>query len=128
NLGSGTNILNANNIVIGNVRSQSNVLWATGVNTGTLLIAGATGGASAANITIGILSSGTPPSTASKLTLDDHDVTVQAGTVIVGNMAGGTGGTSNTKGGSISFNTGVFNIVDLTLAQGTSGTSTGPSC
>ena len=46
-------------------------------------------------------------STASKLTFDDNNVTVQAGNVIVGGMAGATGGSSATKGGSISFNAGV---------------------
>jgi autotransporter-associated beta strand protein len=43
-------------------------------------------------------------------------------------MNGTSGGTSTTKGGSISFDTGTFNVVDMRLAVGTSGTSAGSIC
>src|SRR5262249_22697024 len=86
NLGSGANVFGANSVIIGNVRSIGNVQWAGTTATGTLLLTGAAGGASTANITVGVCSSGTPASTASKLTLDDHNVTVQAGSVVVGVM------------------------------------------
>ena len=125
NLGSGANVFNANTILIGGGRTLAKVLWATGVNTGTLTITGAAGGASTANITVGTLSAGTPASTASSLDMSGHSVTVQAGTVIVGNMAGGSGGNANStgRGGSITFDTGTFNVQNLQLAVGTSGSS-----
>jgi len=125
NLGSAINTINTNAILLGNGRTRGVLQWASSVSTGTLKIAGATGGASTADITVGTMSSGTPPGTASSLDITGHDVTVQAGTVIAGNLAGGSGGTSNTKGGSVVFDTGIFNVANLQLSVGTSGSAGG---
>ena len=123
NLGSGNNTINANTILLGNGRTRGILQWTAG--TGTLTIAGAAGGTSTVDITVGTMSSGTPPGTASLLDVTGHNVTIQAGTVIVGNLAGGSGGTSNTKGGSVKFDTGAFNVANLQLSEGTSGNSSG---
>jgi autotransporter-associated beta strand protein len=125
NLGSGANVLHIGTMVVGNGRGTGSMQWATGVNTGSLLITGASGGTSTVNATIGACTAGTPASTASALSFNGHDVTFQGGTVIVGLLAGGTGGTSNTKGGRIDFDTGVFNVQNLQLGVATSGSSTG---
>jgi hypothetical protein len=63
NLGTGANVLRTNNLVIGTVRSQSRFQFAGA--SGTLLLTGAAGGSSTADITIGQFSFGTPPSTQS---------------------------------------------------------------
>jgi len=125
NLGSGTNVLNANTIILGNGRARGILQWASGVSTGSVTIAGAAGGASTADITVGTSSGGTPAGTASLMDTTGHAATIQAGTVIVGNMAGGTGGTSTTKGGRVDFDTGTFNAANLRLGVATSGTSGG---
>ena len=125
NLGSGTNTLNVARIVIGNVRSQGTIQWLNATTTGSLTIAGPTGGASTADITIGQFSAGTPPSSASSLNLAGHNAIVQAGTVQVGSFltGGGNGTAGSGKGGSIIFDTGTFNVVNLQLANasGTGG-------
>ena len=95
------------------------------MSTGTLLITGGAGGASTADMIIGTCAAGTPASSASAMTLTGHNVNVQAGTVTVGVLAGGTGGTSATKGGQLSFDTGMFNAANVRLAVATSGTSGG---
>jgi autotransporter-associated beta strand protein len=124
NLGSGSNTLNANTILLGNGRSRGNLQWASGVNTGTLTIAGAAGGASTADFIIGRCSTGTAANTASALNLGGHNVTVQAGTIQLGVLDGGSGSGAN-KGGTITFDAGTFNVANLKMAVGISGAATG---
>src|SRR5204862_2112261 len=110
NLGSGSNSLNANNLIIGNVRNQGTIQWLSTTTTGSITIAGAAGGASTADITVGQFSFGTPPSSASTLDLSGHSAVVQAGMVIIRNFltGGGNGTAGSGKGGSIIFDTGTM--------------------
>jgi len=124
NLGSGANVLNANNFVIGSGRAQGVIQWSNTTTTGSLAIAGAAGGPSTANITIGNLLFGTPPSSASNLNLKGHSATVQAGTVIIGELSGSSGGkATTTAGGSVTFDTGTFTAANIKMAVNASGTS-----
>jgi fibronectin-binding autotransporter adhesin len=124
NLGSGTNILDANAILIGTGRETGTVGWATTATTGSVTIAGGAGGASTTNISIGTANSGTPAGT-SNLNLLGHNATVQAGTVILGQLLAGAGAgkSTSTTGGAISFDTGVFNVATLEFAV-TNGSNT----
>ena len=132
-LGTGVNTINTNSLIVGDGREQGSLIWnSTFALTGSLVLAGTTGPTSTTNIIVGLVNSGTAPS--SKSTIDFtggtgvanlHSVNVQAGTVIVGEMAEATGGKSTTSpGGTISFDTGTFSIANaLDLAIATSGTS-----
>jgi autotransporter-associated beta strand protein len=119
NLGAGSNIFNVDSILIGGGKANALVQFAGG--TGSLLIRGAAGGASTANITLGQASSATNSGTPSALLLDGHEVNVQGGTVIVGRLAGSAGGTASA--GTINFDTGTFNANSLQLAAHASGTN-----
>jgi autotransporter-associated beta strand protein len=127
NLGGGTNVLNANKIIIGNSRTQGIIQWLSSTTTGSVTIAGAAGGSSTADITIGNFpTSGTPANSASTLNLSGHSALVQAGAVILGASSAATGtGSGTSKGGSVTFDTGTFNIVDLKMGVITGGTSGG---
>jgi autotransporter-associated beta strand protein len=124
-LGTGINTINANTIILGNGRAIGNLIFASSTGTGSVTIAGASGGASTANIVVGTSSGGTPASTASALNLASHSAVVQAGNLTVGSLAGGSGGTSTTKGGNVTFDTGTFSVANLQLAVATSGTAGG---
>src|SRR4030095_12257591 len=83
-------------------------------------IAGQAGGTSTANITICNATVGTLANGTSALNLNGHAVNIQAGTVIIGQMAGG--GSSGANGsGNILFDTGTFTASDLRLAVNTNG-------
>lgn len=119
-LGSGTNVINANSIIIGATKSHGTVGFQD-PTLGTLTIAGQAGGASTANITICNATSATLAGGTSALNLDGHAVNIQAGTVIIGRLGGSTGGTGS---GSISFDTGTFTAANLQLAVNVNGSST----
>ena len=119
NLGAGTNVLNASNIVIGSGKGIGIVKFAG--STGSVTIAGTTGGASTANITIGNSSTGTAGSGNSTLSLAGRPATVQAGTMIVGQLAGATAGSPT---GAITFDTGSMTIDNLQIANNSSGNAT----
>ena len=124
NLGNTTNVINTNSLVIGGGRNQGIVQWANTTTTGSVTIAGAAGGTSTANLTIGNLPFGTPPSSASTLNLKGHAATVQANTVILGELSGSTGGKSSTNaGGSVTFDTGTFTAVNVEMGVNASGSS-----
>ena len=124
NLGNTTNVINANSVVIGGGRNQGTIQWSNTTTTGNLMIAGASGGSSTANITIGNLQFGTPPSSMSTLNLKGHASTVQANTVILGELSGSSGGKSTTNaGGSVTFDTGTFTAVSVKMAMNASGSS-----
>ncbi|MGN6368874.1 MAG: beta strand repeat-containing protein [Phycisphaerae bacterium] len=120
-LGSGTNTLNTNLLAIGNDKGDGQVAFAS--STGTLTIAGISGGASTADITVGrYQNGGSALSPVSGLNLAQHNVTIQAGTVTVGALAGG-GSSNGTNGwGTLSFDTGTFTAANLTLGSITAGT------
>ncbi len=117
-LGGGTNVINANTITLGQGKSSGNLVFAG--SGGSLTIAGETGGTSTANIT---LSDATTASfnQNSNLSLAGHTATVQAGTVIVGELAGAT---ASAIPAAITFDTGTFNAANLELADDASGSDT----
>ena len=117
-LGAGTNVLNANTINIGFTKGLGSMSFQT--TTGSVTIAGQTGGTSRANITVGRGSSATDTNTARTLLLAGHTANVQAGTVVLGNLAGSTGGTTQ---GQVTFDTGTFDVNSLQLGVDASGTS-----
>ena len=125
NLGSVANTLNINSFVIGNVRSIGNLGWASGVSTGGDPHHRRRGRCEHRGHDHRHLLSRHTREQRNAMTLTGHTVNVQAGTVTVGVLAGGTGGTSATKGGQLSFDTGTFNAANVRLAVATSGTSGG---
>ena len=119
-LGGGTNTLNADTINIGLGKAPGII---TGPAGGSVTIAGTAGGVSNSNITIGKQSSGTATSNHSQFFLNGINSTVQAGTVIVGQLAGATGGTAF---GDAKFDTGTFTVAtSLQIATDSSGNDTG---
>jgi fibronectin-binding autotransporter adhesin len=118
-LGLGTNVINANNIIIGATKSQG-IVGFQDAALGSITIAGQTGVPSTANITIGNASSATSTGNLSQLNLAGHLANIEAGTVIIGRLGGSTGGTGN---GSITFDTGTFNVVSMQLAVNATGSA-----
>src|SRR4030095_13824616 len=118
-LGLGTNVINANSIIIGATKSHGTVRFQD-PSLGTLTIAGQAGGTSTANITICNATVGTLANGTSALNLNGHAVNIQAGTVIIGQLAGG-GGSGANGSGNILFDTGTFTASDLRLAVNTNG-------
>ena len=120
-LGAGSNVINATSIVLGAGKTTGNMLFAAGTSTGTLTIAGPTGGTSTADIIIGQATAATNSGTGT-LNLDGHTATIQAGTVTLGRLNNSTGGTAAT--GTVRFDTGTFNIANLRIANQEFGTNT----
>ncbi|MGN6370655.1 MAG: beta strand repeat-containing protein [Phycisphaerae bacterium] len=122
NLGAGTNVLNASNINIG-VGKGVGVVQFAGAS-GSVTIAGITGGDSTANITVGSQTTGTAgsgvTSTFPALNLNGHVATVQANTMIVGQLAGASAGTAQ---GSVLFDTGNMTVASLQIANNSNGTA-----
>src|SRR5207237_735833 len=73
------------------------------------------------NIVVGRGTAGTDTGSPSQFLLAGHQATVQAGTVQVGVLAGSTAGN---PAGLLTFDTGVFNVGSLQLANYTSGSAT----
>jgi autotransporter-associated beta strand protein len=120
NLGVGTNTIQANAFNIGGGKSNATVQFQGGGG-GTLTLTG-TGGTGVTAITVMNETSGTATSTTGTLNLAGHNVTVNAGAVIVAQLAGSTGGTPT---GTATFDTGTFNATSLAIGNDASGTSTG---
>ena len=119
NLGSGTNVLDANTIVIGQAKGVGTVQFAGAM--GSLTIAGLNG-TGTANITMANgNNSGTASSGTSKLLLAGHAANVAAGTVVVGEETNAGNGTPNAE---ITFDTGTFTAANLEIALDTGGNST----
>ncbi len=118
-LGSGTNVLAANSFIIGSGKSGGALDFLT--SSGTLRITGAAGGTSTANITIGSATSGTGTNDESQLLLGGHDVTVLAGNVIIGRLAGASVASTNSARGNVTFDTGTFKDNSIQLAVNTNG-------
>ena len=120
-LGSGTNTITTPTITIGNGKAGGILTFATA--SGTLTIAGQTGGASTANIAIGNAAiNGGSDTTASTLAAAGHNVTVQAGNVAVASVS--LASATTTVPGSITFDTGTFNVANLSMANNSGGPST----
>jgi autotransporter-associated beta strand protein len=116
-LGAGSNVINANVINIGFTKTAGTLSFLG--STGSVLINGETGGTT--NIVVGRGTAGTDTGNASQFLLAGHQATVQAATVQVGVLAGSTAGN---PAGNLSFDTGVFNVGSLQLANYTSGSAT----
>jgi autotransporter-associated beta strand protein len=117
-LGAGANVLNANTFTIGNTKGNGAMSFQT--TTGSVNIAGQAGGTSRANMTIGRGSSATDTNTARQVQLAGHTANVQANNVILGHLNGATGGTT---AGVITFDTGTFDVNNLTLGLDQSGSA-----
>jgi fibronectin-binding autotransporter adhesin len=122
-LGAGTNVLNSNTIVVGSGKSGGTIDFAAAATNGSVTIAGVTGGASTANITLGSSTSSTGSGDETQFLLAGHNASVQAGTVIVGRLAGGTNGSSGRA--NVTFDTGTFNATSLQLGVNATGTAPG---
>ncbi|HEY2760782.1 MAG TPA: hypothetical protein VGI75_08565, partial [Pirellulales bacterium] len=119
-LGGGMNTLDADTISIGFGKAAGIIAGTAG---GTVTIAGTAGGSNNANITVGHQSSGTATSNHSQFFLTGMNATVQAGTLIVGQLAGATGGTAI---GEAKFDTGTFTVgTSLQIATDSSGNDAG---
>jgi fibronectin-binding autotransporter adhesin len=120
-LGAGTNVINANTINVGLTKSLAAIqFWA---GTGSVTIGGEAGGASTANITIGRATVGTYSAATTRLPqsqilLAGHTANIQAGTVVIGAVAGATGGPPK---GLVTFDTGNFTVDSLQLAVDSGG-------
>ena len=111
NLGAGTNVLQASTINIGAGKGGGTIQFPS--SGGTVNISG-TNGAGAASITIGnssVLSY--QASGPNSLLLAGHTATVNAGTVILGEKTGGTGGTVSSQ---LTFDTGTFAATGIQMA------------
>ena len=117
-LGLGSNIIRTNVLNVGGGKSPG--IFDFQGETGTLTLTGQDGGTSTVNITIGSASSATGSNTVTQFLLAGHTTNIQAGTVIIGRLAGATGGTG---GGNLTFDTGTFHVASLQLAVNTSGTA-----
>jgi autotransporter-associated beta strand protein len=113
-LGGGTNQIQANTINIGSGKSPA-IFNFQGIN-GSITIAGQT--TATADIAVGTASSATASTTVSTMNFDGHLANVQAGTLIVGRLSGSTAGLG---GGSVLFDTGLFNVANLQMAVHSSG-------
>jgi autotransporter-associated beta strand protein len=117
-LGPGTNVINADSIIIGATKSRG-ILNFQDPALGSLVIAGQSGGTSPANITVCNATVGTFNGNSS-IDLNGHTATIQAGTVTIGQLSGSSAGPGN---GSASFDTGTFTAAVIQLAVNTSGAS-----
>jgi fibronectin-binding autotransporter adhesin len=120
-LGGGANMLHFNTINLGDGKSAGVLDFSANGPSGALVITGEAGGASTANFQIGSSSSATGSGDDSRLALDGHNVTVQAGNMVIGRLAGGTGG--NSARGSSAFDTGTFTVNNLQLAVNSNGSA-----
>ena len=123
NLGSGTNTLEANTIAIGTGKSGAVMGFVSGAPATASVSISGTGGTGNTNITIGNQTSGTATGNTSSLLLAGHIATVQAGTVMVAQSAGNSGGTATA---TATFDTGTFNASTLNVgivSGSTSGTA-----
>jgi autotransporter-associated beta strand protein len=120
-MGNGSNVINTATVTIGSGKSGGILDFATAATNGTLTLAGQTGGTSTANILIGSSTSVTGGNDDSELNLAGHNVTVQAGSIAVGQLAGGTAG--NSGRGVMTFDTGLINVNSLQLAVNSTGTA-----
>ena len=109
-LGSGSNTLEAGAINIGTGKSSGVVQFISGAPATASVSIGGLNGSGTADITIGRQTSGTATGNTSSMSFFGHPATVQAGTVVVGALAGATGGTVGATAGSISFDTGNFTV------------------
>jgi autotransporter-associated beta strand protein len=120
-LGAGTNVLNTDLLIIGRTKSGGTIEFHQ--PTGTLMLAGAAGGTSTANILIGSSDNATGGNFESMLLLNGHNATVQGGDVVLGQLAGGGAGSQSSRG-SVAFDTGTFNAQRLRLAVNSGGAAT----
>ena len=118
-LGSGTNTIDASNIIIGDSKTSGSVVFASS-SSGSITIAG-TGGAGMSNIIVGEATGGTEGDHTSGINLAGHLANINAGTVILGWEDGNAG---SPGAGTLTFDTGTLNIQNLAMAVDSSGSST----
>ena len=119
NLGGGTTLLEANTFNLGVGKGNGTIQYLSTTPTGSVTITGANG-TGTASINIGVQTSATAGSNPSQLLLAGHNATVNAGTVIVAQQKGNTGGNAKAI---VSFDTGTFNANVLSIGLNTTGTA-----
>jgi fibronectin-binding autotransporter adhesin len=124
-LGAGTNTINTGSINIGAAKGIGVINWQDATN-GSVTIAGQAGGTARANITVGNQSSGST-GVSGTLTLGNtatsaHTASVLAGTVVVGETSGSASATGNGTG-TVTFDTGTFDVTSLLIGNGTRGSA-----
>jgi autotransporter-associated beta strand protein len=115
-LGAGSNVLNTNTLIIGETKGSGMMDFLA--SNGTLTLRGAAGGTSTVNIQVGSANNATGSSDEAQLFLAGHDVNVQAGNVVLGRLAGGSGGSPR---GNLTFDTGTFTASSIQLGVNSSG-------
>jgi fibronectin-binding autotransporter adhesin len=126
-LGGGSNVLNAATINLGGGKSAGTMNFLG--SSGSVTIAGTTGGSSTANITVGAAGSATASGNFSNMLFAGHQANINAGTLVIGQLTGSTAG--GTATGIVTFDTGTMNVTNLRLgvsngtATGTGATSSG---
>ncbi len=137
-LGAGTNVLNLGSgvagtqqlsftvpgdasatqfgLILGNAKGVGVIQWQG--STGSVVIAGQSGGSSKTNIVVGRESSGSGSAGLSQLLLAGHQATVQGGTVLISSNGGSSGATN----GLATFDTGTFTADNFQIAVRTGGT------
>jgi autotransporter-associated beta strand protein len=123
-LGGGTNVINADVIQVGRTKGAGFITFQGA--TGTLTIAGTAGGASTANIQVGSADNGTGDTSVSELQFAGHNVNVQAGNVVIGQMT--ANGVQSGKG-AVTFDTGTFsaNSIRMGVNSGTGVSAAHPA-
>ena len=123
NLGSGSNTIEAGTINIGTGKSSGVMQFVSGAPASASVAITGINGVGTADITIGRQTSGTATSNANSLLLAGHSATVNTEAVVVGALAGATGGTAL---GAITFDTGTFTVgTTLSIGVDSSGNDTG---
>ncbi len=121
-LGTGTNVLQLTNLLVGAAKGNGDLKFAsqTAGSPGTLLLTGRTGGASAANISVGINTQvDTGASIIGNIDLRGHVATVQADTVVLGRS--NRGASTSGAAGNLFFDAGTFSVNTLIFADKTGG-------
>jgi fibronectin-binding autotransporter adhesin len=119
-LGAGANIFNVNAITLGEGKTAGTIDFLAAAATGSITIRGEVGGTSTTAIQIGSANSATGTGEQSTFLLAGHNANIQAGSVVIGRLAGATGGVAS---GAMTFDTGTFNIGSLQFGVNSSGTT-----
>jgi autotransporter-associated beta strand protein len=118
-LGGGTNTLYATTFLLGSNKQTGGTITFAGAG-GLVNIAGLSNAQLTANMTVGRASSASEGNNgANQVLLAGHNATVSLNTMIVGSVAGATGGTAQTS--NVTFDTGTFTANNLELGVVSSG-------
>lgn len=122
-LGSGINILNVSNFTIGTGRAGGTNSFNT--SSGSVIVRGATGAGSLANLTISVGTAGSDP--VSAMNLSGHSATLQLDQLKIGAHSGG-GTAAHTSTGTLIFDTGTLDVNAVVLGNMMTGTGFNGYC